>query len=231
MFYFSSPTSGIVSVTLPVGVYSMTALNSTIQQLMQNAGYYNTAAGAAGVVSEVGSVVYNVNLSTNTAANRTVLQIRFGSGYTVYFNQPNTFWNLLGFYSTDVITDPFPNATSPVNGYYYSATFSENQINILNNILQVNIGCTLAEGSIYVTNNNSLNSINSIYLNQIIAYKPYIDPPGSILAIIPATPIKIKITEASKNLRNFTVFCVDNNLKPQNFNSNQFAMNLLIEQV
>jgi hypothetical protein len=231
-FYFSSPSSGIQSITLPVGVYSIDALNLGIQTSMQLLGYYNTNANAASIATEVaGGLLYNINFSLNPTTGKAVLQIRYGSGYTVYFNQPNTFYGLLGFLQTDTFTDPSPNATSPINGFYYSSYFSSTQMNLINNVLAINIGCTLAEGSILITNNNNQYQTSKVFTSQIIASKPYIDEPNTILAITPTTPQKLKVSESAKSIRSFTVFCVDNNMIPQNFNSAQFVMNLLIEQV
>lgn len=215
-FYFSYPGSGILSVTLPNGVYGIDELNATIQTLMQNGGYYNTAPNAESL-----KIVNNVNISANSATQKAVLQIRNTSQYTIYFNQPNSLYRILGFLSTDTFTDTAINAQT--NGSYYTATFSTNPVDLTNGVLAINIGCSLIEGSVLITN-------NSVMQTQIIASKPYTDSPGSVLSIVPDVPLKLSVIKDMHKIRHFSIFSVDNNMKPLNFNFSPFVLSLQINQ-
>ena len=240
-FWFSSPTTNtlvtpnipantITSVTLPTGVYGVDSLNSTVQSLMQSQGFYNTSYSPSNNPSLMNIVIISVNPSTQ----KSVLQIQYNSGYTICLNLPNNLGTTLGFLSTNTFTDPYypvtVPTTAPINGNYYSAIFSSNVAQYTNNVLAIRIGCTLADGSYMASSNNQVNTQTFATQNQIIASKSYIDPPGSVLAIQPANPMKVRMAQGLNKIRTFDLFCIDNNNNPISFNNIQFYALLLIEQ-
>jgi hypothetical protein len=237
-FYFSSPTSGIQTITLPVGSYDINTLNDTIQTAMRNLGFYNSSAAAtnpsqAAASSTLLSLQLYVGFSLVESTNKVALYIQYGSGYTVYFNQPNSFYNILGFLATDVFTDSNPTQTMTSNTTnWFQYFYSTNIANLNLGILTISFGCTLAKGSILISKNN--NGEYTGTQTQIIASKPYIDPPGTIFALpsenYPYYPLWYRLDDSVKKIRQFDIFTIDNNLNPVSFGGYNFVMVIAIRQ-
>jgi hypothetical protein len=193
---------------------------------MQGLGLYNTSTAA----TTSGSNNY-ISIGWVPATLKSYLAIQYGSGITVYFNQPNSMYNILGFLDTDVFTDANPTQTmnaSTIN--WYQNFYSTNVTNLTLDIISLNFGCTLAKGSVLIQTNGTL-----LQSSQIIASKPYIDPPGTMLSIpsynYPYIPLWLRMDDSYKKLRMFDVFCLDNNNNPVSFSGNNFNMVIAIRQV
>lgn len=228
-FYFSKTdfnSGAIQTIILPNGTYDLDSINATIQVGMRNLGVYNTSAAA-----NAANTNYYVTIGWVAATLKTSLSIQYGSKITVYFNRPNSFYKILGFQSTDVFTDPNPTqVTSTATINWYQSFYSTNILNLTINIISLNFGCTLARGSVLIQSNGVI-----LPTSQIMATKPYIDLPGSILSLpsynYPYIPLWLKMDDSCKRLRIFDVFCLDNNNQPVTFSFNNFNMVIAIRQV
>jgi len=228
-FYFSKTSfngGAIQTITLPTGTYSTDAINATIQGAMQILGVYNSSTAAT-----TANANYYVSIGWVSATLKTYLSIQYGSGVTVYFNQPNSIYKILGFLATDVFTDSNPTqvmSTSTIN--WYQNFNSTNVTNLTIDIISLSFRCTLAKGSFLIQSNGTI-----LQSSQIIASKPYIDPPGAILSIpsynYPYIPLWLRMDDSYKKLRMFDVFCLDNNNNPVSFSNNNFNMVIAIRQV
>jgi hypothetical protein len=232
-FYFSKPSylsGAIQSITLPNGTYDLDTINATIQTGLINIGLYNTDAAASSVNGLTEDAKNYIKIGWVSATSKTVLYIQYGTGITVYFNQPNSIANVLGFLSTDTFTDPNPaQVNTAATAIWFKRFDSTNVLNLTVGIQMIFICCSLAKDSVFVQPNGFTNSSA-----PILASKPYIDPPGSILSIpasnYPNTPLWLRMNDDTKKLRTIDVFCIDNNSNPVSFSGNVFSMIIGIRQ-
>jgi len=232
-FYFSSPnfaSGAMQSIVLPNGTYDLDTINATIQVGMKNLGFYNTNPAATSINGAAAGAFYYISIGWSPATLKTVLYIQYGSGVTVYFNQPNGIANVLGFLSTDVFTDPIPTQTNTSATVSWFARFdSTNTLNLTVGILSLNFCCDLVRGSVFIQSDGTINASS-----KVLASKPYIDPPGAILSLpasnYPYTPLWLRMDDNYKKLRVFSVFCVDNNNNAVSFGGNIFNMVIGIRQ-
>ena len=198
---------------------------------MKNLQIYNSDSSVSSINGAAADADNYIKLSWSPATLKTILYIQYGSGITVYFNQPNSIANILGFLATDVFTDPNPAQVNTAATVSWFARFdSTNILNLTVGILSLNFCCDLVRASVFVQTNGTTNASA-----KILASKPYIDPPGAILSLpasnYPYTPLWMRMDDEYKNLRTFDVFCVDNNNNPVAFSGNNFAMVIAIRQI